>query len=75
MKNPEKMTDQQLTDWATKTATTISKSYWKIGHDRRYDLVDRYHDLKEELQNRNLWEGYCAQTFSCPTHDAYDLTC
>lgn len=76
MKNPIRMSDQQLTDWTNKTRNSISTFANAGGRSnslRGFDLVDRYELLKEELMNRNQWEGFCVQDGADPSHNAFDL--
>jgi hypothetical protein len=74
MIDPQEMTDEQLVKWAKKTFRTISNSYWKSAQYRRDTMVDRYHELKEEMEIRKIWHFYCAETGSATSHDAYDIT-
>ena len=77
MKNPETMTDQQLTSWLNKTYQSISNRPVSCSHAsmRGETLLDRYEELRYEATQRtsDVWFEFCQSNGSCPTHDGYDL--
>lgn len=58
-----------------KTAKTLSNHIARgnrLNNRRSFVLVDRFNDLKDKARDEDVWEVFCSETGSCPTHDAYD---
>lgn len=74
MKNPKEMTDEKIFFWLIKTTESAVKASYNGGsQSRKYDLVDRFEELKEEACNRGIWEDYCEKVDADPLHDGWDL--
>ncbi len=79
MKNVKTMTKLQLINWGMKTRASISsycnKNFGmnRMQSSRAYDLIDRYTELKNEMQDRGYWEQFCNICGSHNEHNAYDL--
>jgi hypothetical protein len=72
MKNPNQMTDEKIIFWLKKTTKSLGKASVNASEERKYDLVDRFHELQEEAKKRNVWEKYCSQTNASIDHDGWD---
>ena len=67
-----------LTERLHKTLKSISAHVARGGShtsQRGFELIDRYNDLKDELNDKNqtAWHAYCREVGADPSHDAYDL--
>ena len=73
------MTNEQLITWAKKTRNSIGNYCEKnaginrLQSQRAYELIDRYTDLIDEMQERGTFTDFCNSIGSHDQHNAYDL--
>jgi hypothetical protein len=73
MKQLSSMTNAQVIHWLNKTKNSINSGGYNVALNRKYELVDRYDDLREEAISRAIWWPYCESTHACPSHKGWDL--
>ena len=62
------MENDRLVKWMDKTKKSLPKTR-NSGLQRRYELVDRHFEIKDEMVKRDIWNKYCDDRGFCPTHD------
>ena len=77
MRNPDRMTNEQLMAWTDKTLQSIGSYMFQQSASaythRGRELVDRYTLLAEEMQSReNMWESFCLARNLHTEHTAFD---
>lgn len=72
MKPPSDMNNEQLVRWMTKTVASTNGALRSGNMSRKYDLVDRHSDLKEEMVVRDIWNKYCDDNGFSRQHDGWD---
>lgn len=72
MKNTNEMTDAQVIKWMDKTVASTTAAVRYNNMQRKYELVDRHAELKDEMVKRDIWNNYCADNGYCPSHDGWD---
>lgn len=71
MKNCVDMTNDKICFWLDKTGKSLGNAV-NSSEQRKFDLIDRYEELKEEALKRNIWHSWCEKNCWSPSHDAYD---
>jgi len=67
---------ERLLKKLNRTATSLTNHVGRgnmLGGQRSQELVDRYHDLKAEALELNVWGDFCASRGYAADHDAYDF--
>lgn len=73
--NSDTLNAERTIHWLNKTIKTINNmpQVGSMENGKALTLAGRYNELRERAIELGVWNKYCDETGSAPSHDGYDL--